>query len=96
MPIDWNDLENDVDDAIGRAVAETNDELAARVSSLTRLTDAEVQAMFPTPADVKRLHKLMTIVDQATKDNNQVVQLEQNIHELAGTVVKLLDKFVAV
>jgi len=95
MPIDWDEVRRAVRDAVDNAVQDTDDQLAGRISSLTRLTDAEVKDLFPTPADVERLLKLMTIVSDATKDNQQVVQLEQNIHELAGTVVTLLNKFVA-
>lgn len=96
MPIDWEAIRQAVREAVADAVEETDDELAGRVSSLTRLTAAEVQELFPTPVDVERLQKLMAIVAGATRDNEQVVKLEENIHELAGTVVKLLAKFMTV
>ena len=55
MATDWSAI----DAAISEASDETTEELAARVSSLTRMTDAEVLELFPRSGDVRRVRRLM-------------------------------------
>jgi hypothetical protein len=86
MPIDWSD----VDDAIKDAAKKTDDELAAKVSSLTRFTDEEIKKLFPKPADVARLSELMQIVQASTSEQEKVNRLAKNIQSLGGTVLTLL------
>lgn len=94
MSRNWRELEADLERAITEAAERTDDALASRASSLTHLTDEEIKELFPTPADLKKLNELMEIVEAAEKDNTQLVRLEDNIHQLAGTVVTLLGKLV--
>jgi hypothetical protein len=93
MPINWDEVETDVDEALEGAVKKTNDKLAGQISSLTTLTDAEVKRLFPTPADVGRLVELMQIVKSADQRNQKVNRLVKNIEKLGGTVVTLLERF---
>ena len=93
MAIDWEALEKGIDDALDRAEKRTDDRLASLTSSLTRLTDEEVKSLFPTPADVDKLKKLMKIVKSADDHNQKVMQLGQNIEELGEVVLTLLEKF---
>jgi len=86
MPIDWSD----VDDAVRGAAKKTDDELAAKVSSLTRFTDNEIKKMFPEPADVDRLSRLMQIVQASTSEQQKINRLAKNIESLGGTVLTLL------
>jgi len=90
MPIDWTEI----DAAIEEAGRKTDDALAGRVSSLTRLTDAEVKALFPRTDDVAKLSELMQIVTAATTAQERQNQLVANISELGGVILKLLGKMV--
>ena len=92
MPIDWDGVDAEIDQAIDEAKKRTNDRLAAQVSSLTRLTDEEVKKLFPTPADLKQLAELMQIVRSADARNRKVNQLVKNIESVAGAVVTLIDR----
>jgi hypothetical protein len=91
--IDWGEIDSELDDIVGGAKKKTDDELAARVSSLTRLTDAEVKELFPKPADVQKLAQLMQIVRSAESRNTKINQLVENAESLAGTVLTLVGKF---
>jgi hypothetical protein len=93
MPIDWEKLGKEIDAALKRAEKRTDDKLASRVASLTRLTEEEIKELFPTPADVDKLKKLMEIVKSDEDRNRKVVLLKTNIENVAETVVKLLEKF---
>ena len=94
MPIDWNKFDSELDDAMENATDKTDDNLASRISSLTRMTDEEIKELFPTPADVKNLAELMKIVKSAEERNNKINQIVSNAEKLGGTVLTLLDKFV--
>jgi hypothetical protein len=88
MAGEWDDF----DAAIERAGRRTDDDLASRVSSLTRLTDDEVKELFPKPADVERLAALMAIVKGAESRNRRAARIVANVEDLAGTIVTLLEK----
>ncbi len=93
MPIDWNQLDNDIDNAIEQSVKATDEALASKVSSLTRLTDEEVKELFPDAADVKKLAQLMKIVKSADNRNKKIDQLGARSKEFAGVVLTLLNRF---
>lgn len=90
MPIDWSD----VDAALEEAGKRTDEALAGRVSSLTRLTDEEVKTLFPKADDVAKLSELMQIVTAATTAQEKQNKLVANIRDLGGVVIKLLGKVV--
>ena len=94
MPIDWSAFDADIDKAIENAGKRTDQKLASRISSVTRLTDEEIMKLFPAPADVEKLKNLMLIVNSAEEKNRKTAKLISNIQELAGTVITLLGKFV--
>jgi hypothetical protein len=87
--IDWGAIDQD----IAGAAQATDDALAARISSVTQLSQAEIKSMFPKEADAKRLAELMALVRSATSDMEKTNQLTANIDKLAGTVVTLLKRF---
>ena len=93
MPIDWDELDGAIDAALEKSTEATDAQLASRISSVTRMTDEEVQALFPDPADVKRLADLMKVVKSAEDRNKKVNYLIANADKLGGVVVKLLEKF---
>jgi len=93
MPIDWEGLEAEIDDALKSAKQRTDDKLASKAASLTRLTEEEIKALFPTPADIEKLKRLMEIVKSSEDRNTKVVKIKNNIEHVAETVVKLLEIF---
>ncbi|MBN1840733.1 MAG: hypothetical protein JW883_00415 [Deltaproteobacteria bacterium] len=92
MAINWDNFEKGLDDEIKAAGSRTDERLASRISSLTRLTDEEVVELFPEPADLEQLKDLMRIVKSAEGQNVKVTKIVENIESFAGIVVKLLDK----
>lgn len=86
MTFDWKAI----DAAVNTASAAATEDLAPQVSSLCRLKDTEIRALFPTPADVQKLAKLMEIVSSSTAENEKVNALVADIRTLAPAVVRLL------
>jgi hypothetical protein len=87
---DWEAIDAD----IKRAGEQTDATLAARISSVSRLTDSEIKVLFPKPADAARLLELMQIVKASTNTMDRANRLADNIRQLGGVVITLLDKFV--
>ncbi len=94
MPIDWDKFSANLDGLAKQAETRTDEQLASQISSVTRLTDEEVRAMFPDPSDVQKLGELISIVKQADARNDSVNKLVNGIEEFGGIVVKLLQKFL--
>lgn len=92
MSIDWDKFREDARKAARQSGAETNAELANEISSATRLTDAQVQEICPTPADKAKLAELLALVKSATDHNTKIAALERKAGEYAGIIVKLLDR----
>jgi hypothetical protein len=57
------------------------------------MTDEEVQELFPDPADVKKLAKLMKIVQSAEARNTKINNIVSNAEEFGGIILTLLAKF---
>lgn len=94
MPINWDEFDNEIDSIIDKAAGATDQRLASRISSITRMTDDEVQELFPDPADVKNLAELMKIVKSSEDRNIKINQIVSNSEEFGGIVLSLLQKFV--
>ncbi|GAB2196972.1 hypothetical protein [Sessilibacter sp. MAH4] len=92
MPIDWNTFNNELDIAIINAANATDKKLASQISSITRLTDEEIQELFPEPADVKKLTQLLEIVKSAEDRNTKINKIVDNSEEFGGIVLTLLEK----
>ncbi len=93
MPINWEEFEQDVDAAITNASGKTDAQLAAKISSVTRFTDEEVEMLFPDPSDAKKLYELMRIVNSAEARNVRVKNIMQNSEKFADITLTLLGKF---
>lgn len=93
MPIDWDKFDSDLDGAIERAADKTDDDLASKISSLTRMNDEEIKELFPAPGDVKKLYDLVKIVKSAQERNDKINQIVDNAEKFGGVVLTLLDKF---
>lgn len=92
MPVNWDDL--DIDSIADDAAIKTDRDLASQISSLTRMTDEEVQELFPNPADVKKLAALMKVVKSAEDRNLKINNISANAEQFAGIIITLLGKFV--
>ncbi len=93
MPIDWDQFDSEVDDIIADSAGATDARLASRISSITRMTEEEVQALFPQPADAKKLTELMKIVKSAESRNVKVNRIVSNAEQFGGIMLTLLEKF---
>jgi hypothetical protein len=92
MPVNWDEL--DLDSIIDEAADATDDKLAARISSLTRMTDEEIKQLFPKKADVKKLVELMSIVKSSENQNNKINNIVGNAEKFGAVILTLLDKFI--
>jgi hypothetical protein len=92
MPINWEEFDENLDQAITESVDAVDTKLASHISSITRLTDDEVNELFPEPADLKKLAELLKIVKSAETRNNKVNSIVSNSEEFAGVVLTLLTK----
>lgn len=92
MALDFSNI--DIDAIADDAAQKTDDKLAGQISSLTRMTDAEIKKLFPKAADVKKLVALMQIVKSAETRNKKISNIVENSEKFAGIVLKLLDKFL--
>jgi hypothetical protein len=92
MPFDWEAFESELDDAISRSVGRTDEALASRAASISRLTTHEITTLFPTPTDLRPLKDLMRIVKSDDRHDQKIKNLAEGIDDLAGAVVTLLEK----
>ena len=93
MAIDWDKFEEELDTIIEESAAATDEKLASKMSSITRMTDEEVQELFPEPADVKKLTELMRIVKSAEERNTKITNIVSNADKFGGIILTLLAKF---
>jgi len=83
----------DFQKAAGAAAAETDRNLAEEGERFQPPTWDEVRQMLPEPQDQEELAQLMEIVQADTAHNEKVAALLHNINGVAGTVVKVLERF---
>ena len=93
MPINWDEFDNEIDTIIAESAEETDQKLASKISSITRMTDDEVKELFPDPADVKKLAELMKVVKSSENRNNRINKIIDNAEKFGGIVLTLLSKF---
>jgi len=68
----------------------TNASLAGEISSLTRLSEKDIQRLLPRKADKEQFGALMAIVADATSDNRKVAALKENMDEVGRVLVRIL------
>ena len=85
MGLDWSKI-------AAEAAEETDRQLAGDISSLTTMTDREIEELFPTHDDKQRLAELMKIVNGAGSRNEKITRIVDNIEDLAGTVLAIAGK----
>jgi hypothetical protein len=79
---------------VAAAAGRTDGRLASRIASVSRLTEDEVAALFPKPADVERLKQLLMIVKSAGQENEKTRLLMGRMDQLGGVVVRLLGRLI--
>ncbi|PSJ17442.1 hypothetical protein C7H79_08120 [Nitrosomonas supralitoralis] len=94
MGIDWDKFRKELDQVIDEAGDRTDNKLAGKISAITRLSDAEVEDLFPDPAEVKKLAELMAIIKHSGDQNDKINKIVGNAEEFGGIILKLLTKFV--
>ena len=82
------------EDILNEAEELTQVELKSRISSLTRLSDADIQSICPEKEDKVALAGLMNIVDSAASDNAKKKQLADNLEQFGVVVLRILAKVV--
>lgn len=85
MGLNWSEI-------AAEARQETARDLAGDISSLTTMTDREINELFPKPGDKQRLAELMEIVNGAGSRNEKINGIVDNIEDLAGVVLKIVAK----
>lgn len=83
---DWKKLWNE-------AKKETNEQLAGKISSITSMKDEEIlRVLEESSAEKEELIKLMEVVDDATKDNQEKANALQNINNATSMLISLSKK----
>lgn len=92
MSIDWEKFDNDLSQSIEESVRTVDAKLATQMSSITRLTDEEINELFPEPADLQNLSELLKVVKSAETKNNKVNAIISNSEKFAKVTLQLLEK----
>ena len=93
MSINWEEFDIEIDDIIESSGSATDEVLASRMSSITRMTDGEIQELFPKPSDAKKLKDLMRIVKSSENRNIKIGRIVENAENFGGIMLTLLQKF---
>lgn len=91
---DLKNLEDCLDDIINEASSNADDKLAGKISSLTRLTEAQIRDFFPEPSDIKKLAELMTIVKGSEDKNTKIQNLLKNSEKFGSILITLLSRCI--
>lgn len=94
MPINWDTFDQEIDRDIVNSVEKTNDQLVAKASTITTLSDKEIKALFPQPFDTKKFIQLMRILKSDERENIKLNHIMNDGMGLAKVTLKLLSKFV--
>ena len=68
----------------------TNASLAGEISSLTRLSEEDIQRLLPRKVDKERFGTLMAIVADSTSNNAKVAALKDNLDDVGQVLVRIL------
>lgn len=88
MPNDWDDI-------IQKAAKATNAHFAEQLSGLTRLTNADIEALI-LDAGISRenLANTLQVVKDAAKSNADKAAAIRNIHQGVDVLVSLVNKLI--
>jgi hypothetical protein len=68
----------------------TNASLAGEISSLTRLSEEDIQRLLPRKVDKERFGTLMAIVADSTSNNAKVAALKDNLDDVGQVLMRIL------
>ncbi len=80
--------------AAKEAQQQTDEKYKNVISSLTRLTDDEIDKFFPERMDKDKLLELMDLVNQGTSENEKILKLKENAEKFGAIAFKLLKLLV--
>lgn len=86
--------ENKYSAAARKAQQQTDEKYKNVISSLTRLTDEEIDRFFPERTDKDNLLELMEIVNEETSENEKVIKLKENAEKFGRIALKLIKLMV--
>lgn len=92
--IDWDKFSKEVKEASKEAAEKTDAQLASEMAAITRLTQSEVQEIFPKKSDMEDFSELMKIVKSSTSRNEKVNKIVANSEKFGRVVVSLLGKIL--
>ena len=72
----------------------TDQQLSGQISSLTRLTQDEINSIAPAPLDKQNLNKLIGIIKDTSKSNEQKAESIKNIDQHLSLLVSIVSKFI--
>ena len=87
-------LENKYAAAARKAQEQTDEKYKNVISSLTRLTDEEIEKFFPERRDKDKLLELMDLVNQETSENEKITKLKDNAEKFGAIAFRLLKLLV--
>lgn len=87
-------LENKYAAAARKAQEQTDEKYKNVISSLTRLTDEEIEKFFPERRDKDKLLELMDLVNQETSENEKITKLKDNAEKFGAIALKLIKLLV--
>ncbi len=81
-------------DILQAAGQKTDAEFASQLSSLTHLTDDEINTIAPTNIDKVNLTKLLKVVNDSTLNNSQKADAIKNATDILNIAVPLISKLL--
>ena len=76
--------------AAEQARQDTDERYNQVIASLTRLSQEDINNLFPTRSEKDRLLELLEIVNQETEDNIKVARLKDDIESYGTIILKLI------
>lgn len=76
--------------AAKKAQAQTDEEYASIISSLTNIPENDLEKLCPERADKDKLKELLSIVNSGTSHNEKITRLKDNGEKLGVLAIKLL------
>lgn len=73
----------------------TNAQLADELAKRTPLKTEELNKLLPRKIDKENFNKLLDIVNSSASQQKKLASLKENIEDLGGVVIKLLDKYLS-
>lgn len=90
--IDWSAWRREIGPLVEAAAGRTDRRLAGELARVTRLSEAEIEAMFPDAADAERLGELMSVVKSSGDRHERVNRLVRDAERFGDVTLSLLER----